>query len=167
LRLGVATSGWRRLGSTQASQRRLDEAREVGCQLKSGIARGEQPGAPGAVGKIGAKCTVEVTHAGGATSLVLVGEMDLSCMKRFRETLRNVVTDGLEDLVLDLRSVNFIDSTGLVMLLRADTLAREEGFQLHVVRSPTEIVKAVFEVSGVDTLLPLCDEPPQLPATTP
>jgi len=132
--------------------------------LKSGIARGEQPGAAGAVSKIGAKCTVQVTQAGGATSLVLVGELDLSCMKRFREALRNLVTDDLEDLVLDLRSVNFIDSTGLVMLLRADTLAREEGFRLHVVRSPTEIVKAVFEVSGVDTLLPLCDEPPQLPA---
>jgi anti-sigma B factor antagonist len=132
--------------------------------MKSGIARGGQPGAAAAVNKIGAKCSVEVRQVGGTTSLVLVGELDLSCMKRFRETLRNVVTDDLEDLVIDLRSVNFIDSTGLVMLLRADTLGREEGFQLHVVRSPTEIVKAVFEVSGVDALLPLCDEPPQLPA---
>jgi anti-sigma B factor antagonist len=129
--------------------------------LDSGIARGGQPKAA-AVNKIGAKCHAEATQTGEAMYLVLVGELDLSCMKRFRELLRNSITDGLEDLVIDLRSVTFIDSTGLVMLLRADTLAREEGFQLHVVRSPTEIVKAVFEVSGVDTLLPLCDEPPAL-----
>jgi anti-sigma B factor antagonist len=83
-------------------------------------------------------------------------------MRRFRDLLTRWTAEGVDDLVIDLRPVTFIDSTGLVLLLRADTIAREEGFHLHVVRSPTEIVKAVFEVSGVDTLLPLCDEPPQV-----
>jgi anti-sigma B factor antagonist len=135
----------------------------IGVAVNSGIARHGQPKAAAAVTKIGAKCRVEATHVGGAIYLVLDGELDLSCMKRFRELLRSSIADPLEDLVIDLRAVTFIDSTGLVMLLRADTLAREEGFHLHVVRSPTEIVRAVFEVSGIDTLLPLCDEPPQLP----
>jgi len=130
--------------------------------MNSGTARREESKADGAVAKVGAKCHVEGTRSGTAVSLVIVGELDLSCMKRFRELLTRWTADELDDLVIDLRAVTFIDSTGLVLLLRADTIAREEGFQLHVVRSPTEIVRAVFEVSGVDTLLPLCDTPPAL-----
>jgi anti-anti-sigma factor len=130
--------------------------------MNSGTARREESKAEGAVAKVGAKCQVEATLSGRAVFLEVVGELDLSCMRRFRDLLTRWTAEGVDDLVIDLRPVTFIDSTGLVLLLRADTIAREEGFHLHVVRSPTEIVKAVFEVSGVDTLLPLCDEPPQV-----
>jgi anti-sigma B factor antagonist len=116
----------------------------------------------GSASKVGARCHLETARVGTAAYLVLAGELDLSCTKRFRETLAKSVADDTDHLVIDLRSVTFIDSTGLAMLLRADTLAREEGFRLHVVRSPTEIVTAVFEASGVNTLLPFCDEPPTL-----
>jgi len=130
--------------------------------MNSRTARREDAQAGGVVAKVGAKCHVEAARTGTAVRLEIVGELDVSCMKRFRELITKWTADQVDDLVIDLRSVTFIDSTGLVLLLRADTVAREEGFQLHVVRSPTEIVRAVFEVSGVDTLLPLCDEPPQL-----
>jgi anti-anti-sigma regulatory factor len=50
----------------------------------------------------------------------------------------------------------------LALLLKADAIAREEGLRLHIVRSPTEIVKAVFEASGLNRILPLTDAPPQL-----
>jgi anti-sigma B factor antagonist len=116
----------------------------------------------GGEGKVGARCHLETARTGAAAYLVLIGELDLSCMKRFRESLEKLVADSPEDLVIDLRSVTFIDSTGLALLLRADALAREEGFCLHIVRSPTEIVQAVFEASGVNKLLPLIDGPPQL-----
>ena len=94
--------------------------------------------------------------------MVLIGELDLSCVKRFKESLARSVAEDPHDVVIDLRSVTFLDSTGLALLLKADSLAREEGFRLHVVRSPTEIVRAVFEASGLNTVLPLTDEPPQL-----
>jgi anti-sigma B factor antagonist len=112
--------------------------------------------------KLGASCYLETEQVGTATYLVLIGELDLSCAKRFRESLAKSVADDPEDLVIDLRSVTFVDSTGIVLLLKADALSREHGFRLHVVRGSTEIVKAVFEASGVDTLLPLVAEPPQL-----
>jgi anti-anti-sigma factor len=112
--------------------------------------------------KVGASCHLETARIGSSAYLVLIGELDLSCVKRFGESLAKVVADSPEDLVIDLRSVTFIDSTGLALLLKADTLAREEDFRLHVVQSPTEIVRAVCEASGVDKLLPLSEEPPQL-----
>ena len=112
--------------------------------------------------KVGARCHLEAARVGPASYLVLIGELDLSCVERFRGSLEKAIADGPQDLVIDLRSVTFIDSTGLTLLLKADSIAREEGFTLHIVRSPTEIVKAVFEASGLNTLLPLTDGPPRL-----
>jgi anti-anti-sigma factor len=130
--------------------------------MKPGIARRGQP-TDAAARKLGARCHVEESRVGGFACMTITGELDVSCARRFGGILRDTATEDLEALVIDLRSVTFIDSTGLVLLIKADTLAREEGFQLHIVRSPTEIVTAVFEVSGIDTLLPLTDEPPPLP----
>jgi anti-sigma B factor antagonist len=119
----------------------------------------EQPG-----NKVGARCHLETARVGRAAYLVLVGEFDLSCSDRFKAALAKAVADGPEHLVLDLRSVTFVDSTGLALLLRADALAREQSIRLHVVRSPTAIVAAVFEAGGLDKLLPVTDEPPHLNA---
>lgn len=130
--------------------------------MNPGIARRGQP-ADVAARKLGARCHGEESRVGGSACLAITGELDVSCARHFGNFLRDAVAEDLESLVIDLRSVTFIDSTGLVLLIKADTLAREEGFQLRIVRSPTEIVTAVFEVSGIDTLLPLIDEPPPLP----
>ena len=116
----------------------------------------------GSSDKVGAQFHLETARVDTAAYLVLIGELDLSCTKRFKEALAKAVADDTDHLVIDLRSVTFIDSTGLALLLKADTMAREDGFRLHVVRSPTEIVIAVFEASGVNSLLPFCDDPPPL-----
>jgi anti-anti-sigma factor len=131
--------------------------------MNPGIARRGQP-TKATAGKLGARCQVETSRAAGSACLAFFGELDVSCARRFGDILEKATADGVEDLVIDLRAVTFLDSTGLVLLIKADTLAREEGFHLHIVRSPTEIVRAVFEVSGIDTLLPLTDEPPPLPS---
>ena len=116
--------------------------------------------APGA--KVGARCHLESARIEGAAYLVLVGEFDLSCSDRFKAALEKALADSPVHLVLDLRSVTFIDSTGLAMVLKADSASRDAGALLHVVRSPTAIVAAVFEAGGLDKILPLSDEPPQL-----
>jgi anti-anti-sigma factor len=128
--------------------------------MNPGIARRGQPTRT-AASKLGARCQVESSRLGSRLSLALIGELDVSCARRFGDLLRDATAEGLEELVIDLRSVTFIDSTGIVLLIKADALAREEGFHLQIVKSPTEIVRAVFEVSGIDTLLPLTDEPPR------
>jgi anti-anti-sigma factor len=135
--------------------------RTGGVEVNPGVVR-RGPRITGGENKVGARCHLETARVGTASYMVLTGELDLSCVKRFGESLGKMAADDPQDFVIDLRSVTFIDSTGLALLIKADTTAREEGFQLHVVRSPTEIVKAVFEASGVDKLLPLVDAPPQL-----
>src|SRR5919109_1251090 len=86
----------------------------------------------GSSDKGGARCHLEIARVGSSAYLVLVGEFDLSFTKRFKEALAKAVADETDHLVIDLRSVTFIDSTGLALLLKADALAREGGFHLHV-----------------------------------
>src|SRR4051794_13288454 len=114
--------------------------------------------------RLGARCHVEVARFNGAAYVVLVGELDLSCSERFVESLKRMLADQPEHLVIDLRSVTFVDSTGLSLLVKANNFAREEDLRLHIVRSPVEIVRAVLETSGLDKLLPLCDQPPRFGA---
>jgi anti-anti-sigma factor len=83
-------------------------------------------------------------------------------VKRFGEAVNESVANRPTDLVVDLRSVTFVDSTGLALLLKVDNFAREENLRLHIVKSPIEIVQAVFEATGIDKILPLVDEPPRL-----
>jgi anti-sigma B factor antagonist len=127
------------------------------------VRRGRQDAQSGA--KVGAQCHLETARVGDALYLTLIGELDLSCVKRFGEAFNQAVAATPEDVVIDLRSVTFVDSTGLALLLKVDNFAREAGFRLYVVKSPIEIVQAVFEATGIDKILPMVDEPPGLPAT--
>jgi len=132
-----------------------------GVKMKPGtVRRGRQEPQTGT--KVGAQCHLETARVGSALYLVLIGELDLSCVKRFGESFNEAVGDTPTDVVLDLRSVTFVDSTGLALLLKVDNFAREAGFRLYMVKSPIEIVQAVFEATGIDRILPMVDEPPSL-----
>ncbi len=105
-------------------------------------------------------CTIELSVADGSALLNLEGQLDISCGDRFIACLREARDAEPRALIVDMREVTFIDSTGLSLLLKADGLARQNQFDLHIVRSPTEIVQAVMEATGVDKFLPLVDELP-------
>ena len=110
---------------------------------------------------VGAACQIETDRRGDAVHLTLAGQLDLSCNDRFLAQLREARDTAPKHLVIDLRELTFIDSTGLALLLRANGVAHQYGFDLHIVRSPVAIVQVVFEATGVDKLLPLVDEPPE------
>jgi anti-sigma B factor antagonist len=94
---------------------------------------------------------------------VLSGEFDASCVLRFERLVRDAVDDTLERLMIDMREVTFIDSTGLALLLRAEAASRQDGFELRILRSPAAAVRSALEASGLERLLPFVDgsEPAQ------
>ena len=51
--------------------------------------------------------------------------------------------------MLDLRDLTFMDSTGLRLVIRWDTAAREQGFRFAIVPG-TDIVQRVFRLTGMD-----------------
>ena len=62
--------------------------------------------------------------------------------------------------MLDLRNLAFMDSTGLRLLIAADTRARQQGRRLTIVKGP-EPVQRVFRITRLEERLEIVDDVPQ------
>jgi anti-anti-sigma factor len=95
----------------------------------------------------------------GATAWVRpVGELDLDTAPRLEEELTTVRAQGDSRLVLDLRGLTFMDSTGLRLVIRWDGVARDEGFEFAIVPGP-DVVQRVIRLTGMDDQLTVADPP--------
>jgi anti-anti-sigma factor len=95
----------------------------------------------------------------GPPRLVLSGELDLACAGELETSLLQLESSEPPILVLDLRELDFMDSTGLRSVIAADARARERGARLVIVRAPEEVDR-VFRLTRMDQHLELVDEPP-------
>jgi anti-sigma B factor antagonist len=85
---------------------------------------------------------------GGAA---LVGEIDANTAGRLTQAF-----DGPGDLVLDLSGVEFVDSSGLRVLIELHQNRSQAGGSL-VLRTPSPAVRRLLEVSGVADYLTVDD----------
>ena len=100
-----------------------------------------------------------ITEQGeGQARIALVGELDIASAPQFEEGLEKVEGDAPAVLVLDLRKVEFIDSTGLRAVISADERARSGGRRLVIIRGTTA-VERVFSVTQLDQRLEIVDDP--------
>jgi anti-sigma B factor antagonist len=122
--------------------------------------RGRMPANEVARDALQTAAKIEISHDGETVLMTLRGQLDVSSRRRFDEKLSEIRSAEPEQLVIDLRELTFVDSTGLSLLLKANNIAREDHFRLHVVRSPAAIVQVVLEATGIEEFLPFVDEPP-------
>src|SRR4051794_9747112 len=87
-----------------------------------------------------------------------VGELDLDTAPQLEEALAALRGDEHPRLVLDLRRLTFMDSTGLRLVIRWDTAARQDGFQFAIVPGP-QVVQRVISLTGMDDQLTVTDPP--------
>jgi anti-anti-sigma factor len=114
---------------------------------------------PGAAGP--QPFSVEVIRSGLTARVVVVGELDLLTAPRLQAVLDKLVAAGdLRHLVLDLRELEFIDSTGVAMIYSLEQLARQDGFDAAFVRGP--LVQRVLTISGLAGRLVMVDSPDEL-----
>jgi anti-anti-sigma factor len=85
--------------------------------------------------------------------LVLGGELDMAARFQAEQAIDALLAEPVEQLVVDLGEVTFVDSTGMGMVLELHDRARTEGFRLRLLRGPKD-VQRVFELAGVADVLP-------------
>src|SRR5246127_4175017 len=90
---------------------------------------------------------VATEHSGDALIVAPRGEIDLATVDLVRGAVERDQQPG-EGVVLDLRGVAFMDTSGLRYVLELNERATRDGFALRVVRGPTA-VQRVFEVAGI------------------
>jgi len=79
------------------------------------------------------------------------GELDIATVDMLRAALDEV--ENAERLVLDLRGLSFMDSTGLRLLVALHRRAQRDRFQLTLV-APAAPADVAIQVSGLDRALP-------------
>ena len=104
---------------------------------------------------------IEVRSAGRATVIGMSGELDLASSPALQEELDRVAASDSEMLIIDLRQLDFMDSTGLSVLVRAHQRAEEQGRRLAMVRGPQQ-VQRLLSLTGVADRLTLVDRPEDL-----
>src|SRR5437764_12275770 len=94
-----------------------------------------------------------VTRSGNGVVVVsFTGELDISRADEVELELERVEAEAPEVVALDLRGLEFLDSTGLRIILAADTRARRAGRSVVSVPGP-EKVQRVFRITLLDQRL--------------
>jgi anti-sigma B factor antagonist len=95
---------------------------------------------------------VAEAHESGLLTLRPAGELDIATAPRLERALVGGRQPG-DRVVLDLADLEFLDSTGLRVIVHAVEAARTHGWELTLRQGPPP-VRRVFEISGVLGALP-------------
>jgi anti-anti-sigma factor len=97
----------------------------------------------------------------GGVTVQLAGELDLSTADRFRDELARVEALEPANVIVDLRGVTFMDSTGLRLLLGAQRSCEEDGRRFAIIRGQQQ-VQDLFRVAGLDEVFEIVGDPAEL-----
>jgi anti-anti-sigma factor len=110
-----------------------------------------------------ADLTWDSTEDGEDLHVTLEGELDISNVERFEAALMELEHPRPPLVVLDLRAVRFIDSTGLSLLLNADARARRQRRHVTIV-SGNGAARRIMRTVALDQILDVKTELPKADA---
>jgi anti-sigma B factor antagonist len=88
-----------------------------------------------------------------AAEVVLAGDLDMAATFKLEPALDRVLDDGeVEQVVLDVGDVPFVDSAGLGSLLSIRQRARERGIEMSIV-NPSDALRRILDVTATHDLL--------------
>ncbi|HEY1597248.1 MAG TPA: STAS domain-containing protein [Thermoleophilaceae bacterium] len=105
--------------------------------------------------------SVETGSLGDATVVSLSGDLDLSTAKRAEQAIEDAEKASPPVLVIDLRGLSFMDSTGLRVVVSADKRAGRSNRRLVLIQGPAP-VRRVFEITRLDERLDIVDTPEEI-----
>jgi anti-anti-sigma factor len=107
----------------------------------------------------GFSIAVDSTIDGGqsAPRVVVIGEFDLVTSPQLKDRLAALIEEEPSRLLLDLTGVTFFDSSALNVVIHAQRLAGEHGFELAVI--PSAAVSRVIDLTGVSEHLTVLPDP--------
>ena len=92
--------------------------------------------------------TFKADRAGETAVVTLAGELDMAATFRIEPELERLTRDDeVRTLVADMEGVEFIDSSGLGLLLATEQRLRAEGIRF-VVANPSHSVRRMLELAG-------------------
>ncbi len=95
--------------------------------------------------------TIHSERQGSTHVVAVVGELDLATAQRVEDALRTVEATDVEQVIVDLAGLTFVDSSGVHLIARAEERRRTTAKRLVLRPGPPQI-QHVFALAGADTL---------------
>jgi anti-sigma B factor antagonist len=89
----------------------------------------------------------------GSARILMLGELDLSVIGLVDREMERVEASDASRIVLDLDGLEFIDASGIRLLLHLNQRSQGNGRRLRISGSRAPQVQRVIELTGVDELL--------------
>lgn len=88
--------------------------------------------------------------------ITVSGEVDLATSPDLDTAIIGSVDSGAKSIVIDLKDVSFMDSSGLGVIVRGLKRCREADKDLDLVITSDRVLK-VFGITGLDQVIPIHD----------
>lgn len=92
--------------------------------------------------------TLSTREVGGRTVVAVGGEIDVYTAPKLRDTITELVAAGTYQLVIDMQAVEFLDSTGLGVLVGGLKKVRAHDGSLELVCNADRLLK-IFKITGL------------------
>ena len=89
--------------------------------------------------------------------LRLAGELDFSNVKLLEGELERLEQSDAEHLIVDLSGLEFIDSSGMALLIRASQRSAQDSNRLRMKRSDHRAVSRMLALARIENWLPFID----------
>ena len=101
----------------------------------------------------------ETVEGLGSLTAQLAGDLDVTTAASIEEQLIELESREPQWVILDLREVRFMDSTGLSLLINADRRGRKAGRRVTVI-CPGGPPRRILETTGLRSRLDVVDDAP-------
>lgn len=102
---------------------------------------------------------LSVNSIGATRTVTAAGELDLANARTLEGLLEELERERADVIVLDLEALEFIDSTGMALLINCHKrLNNGGGSCLRLIPSRADGVRRVLAATGLDTALPFVEQ---------
>ena len=92
--------------------------------------------------------TLSTREVDGTTIVAVGGEIDVYTAPKLRDKITELVADGTYTIVIDMESVEFLDSTGLGVLVGGLKKVRAHDGSLELICTQDRLLK-IFRITGL------------------
>jgi anti-sigma B factor antagonist len=92
--------------------------------------------------------TLATSEVEGATIIAVGGEIDVYTAPKLRDKITELVADGVYDIIVDMEAVEFLDSTGLGVLVGGLKKVRAHDGSLQLICTQDRLLK-IFRITGL------------------
>ena len=96
--------------------------------------------------------TIDIEEVNSQAIMTLKGEIDIYTAAKLKKDLNDLVSEQKSDVIVDLKDVTYMDSTGLGTFISALKHSEKAGSKLRLIRANDRLFR-LFKVTGLDDVI--------------